>query len=84
MRLFCALVLSVLLAPPGLAACGGDFGSFVSGLAAEARQKGYRGRDVSAFFAEVRQDPKVLRACHAYMNAFPARFPSVPDPAQYA
>lgn len=30
------------------------------------------------------QDPKVLRACHAYMNAFPARFPSVPDPAQYA
>ena len=29
-------------------------------------------------------DVRVLRACHAYMEAHPPRFPSVPDPAQYA
>lgn len=29
-------------------------------------------------------DVRVLRACHAYMEAHPPRFPSVPNPAQYA
>ena len=29
-------------------------------------------------------DIRVLRACHAYMEAYPPRFPSVPNPAQYA
>ncbi|MBZ9559120.1 MULTISPECIES: amidase [unclassified Modicisalibacter] len=28
-------------------------------------------------------DVRVLRACHAYMEAHPARHPAVPDPAQY-
>ena len=27
-------------------------------------------------------DIRVLRACHAFMEAYPARFPSIPDPAQ--
>ena len=29
-------------------------------------------------------DVRVLRACHAYMEAHPPRFPSVPNPPQYA
>ncbi|RKR07662.1 aspartyl-tRNA(Asn)/glutamyl-tRNA(Gln) amidotransferase subunit A [Kushneria sinocarnis] len=29
-------------------------------------------------------DIRVLRACNAYMKAHPPRFPTVPDPAQYA
>lgn len=29
-------------------------------------------------------DVRVLRACHAYTQAHPPRFPSVPNPAQYA
>lgn len=29
-------------------------------------------------------DIRVLRACHAFLEAYPARFPTVPDPAQYS
>ncbi|MCS2610729.1 amidase [Halomonas dongshanensis] len=29
-------------------------------------------------------DVRVLRACHTYLQAHPPRFPSVPDPAQFA
>nr|WP_299379586.1 amidase [uncultured Halomonas sp.] len=29
-------------------------------------------------------DTRVLRACHAFMEAHPPRFPTVPDPAQHA
>lgn len=29
-------------------------------------------------------DIRVLRACHAFMEAHPPRFPTVPDPAQYS
>nr|WP_277814996.1 amidase [Halomonas salicampi] len=29
-------------------------------------------------------DIRVLRACHAYMRAHPPRFPSVPNPSEYA
>ena len=28
-------------------------------------------------------DIRVLRACNAYMDAYPARFPTVPNPAEY-
>ncbi|WP_183314245.1 amidase [Halomonas fontilapidosi] len=29
-------------------------------------------------------DARVLRVCHAFMEAYPARFPSIPDPSQQA
>lgn len=44
------------------AQCGGDFSSFVNGLASEARDAGYSRRAVSSFFDGVQHDPKVIRA----------------------
>ncbi|WP_121065586.1 lytic murein transglycosylase [Chachezhania antarctica] len=69
MRLLANLAASLVLASalPGIAIaqCGGDFGSFVSGLKAEARQKGYDAGTVDAFFQSVRRDPKVINADRA-------------------
>ncbi|RMH42830.1 MAG: lytic murein transglycosylase [Alphaproteobacteria bacterium] len=47
------------------APCGGDFGAFVSGLAAEAIARGHDPAVVRRFFAGVRKDPKVLKADRA-------------------
>ena len=55
-----ALPLTALAQP-----CGGDFGSFVAGLAEEARQRGHDEATVSSFFSGVRQDPSVIRADRA-------------------
>ncbi|MEM9318071.1 MAG: lytic murein transglycosylase [Pseudomonadota bacterium] len=45
--------------------CGGDFGSFVSDMRAEAVANGHDANAVAAFFASVRQDPATLRADRA-------------------
>lgn len=58
-----ALTLSLTLAGPALAApCGGDFGSFIEAMKAEAVQKGLSRAEADAFFASARQDPRVIKA----------------------
>ncbi|MCB2095311.1 MAG: lytic murein transglycosylase [Rhodobacteraceae bacterium] len=58
--------LALALAPQcGLAACGGDFSTFVEGLKSEAIAKGHDRAGVDRFFASVRQDRKVLNADRA-------------------
>lgn len=56
--LFCT---SPILAAP----CGGSFTSFVAGLKQEARAKGHSSARVNQFFANVAQDPKVIKADRA-------------------
>ena len=60
-----ALLLLALSSGPALAKCGGGFGSFVSGLKAEAVSKGHSKATVDRFFAGVRQDGAVLKADRA-------------------
>ncbi len=48
--------------------CGGDFGSFVSGLKAEAAGNGHSRAQLDRFFASVRQDEKVLRYDRSQSN----------------
>jgi lytic murein transglycosylase len=63
MRLFCtAVILSLLPLSAAAQACGGAFGAFVDDLKAEAVAKGHDKTAVDRFFANVRQDPKVIRA----------------------
>lgn len=58
-----ALALSLSLAPPALAApCGGDFGDFIEAMKSEATRVGLTRAEADAFFAGVRQDPKVIKA----------------------
>ncbi len=45
--------------------CGGSFDSFVGAMKKEAGAKGYDAKTVNAFFANVRQDRKVLKADRA-------------------
>lgn len=63
MRFF-GIILAGCLAIPGLAAaqCGGSFSSFVSGLKAEAQQRGHDRATVDRFFANVRKDQATLNA----------------------
>ena len=51
-----------LAAGPVAAQCGGSFDRFVQGLKSEATQRGHSKATADAFFANVRQDPKVIRA----------------------
>lgn len=51
-----------LAAGPTAAKCGGSFDGFVRGLKSEATQRGHAKSTADAFFANVRQDPKVIRA----------------------
>jgi lytic murein transglycosylase len=62
MRLFTALFALSLAAPAGAAPCGGDFGAFVSTMKDEAIAAGSDPASVDAFFANVRQDQRVLKA----------------------
>jgi lytic murein transglycosylase len=57
-----ALTMSVASAK---AQCGGGFNDFVRGLGAEAQAKGYDAGQVGRFFANARQDKKVLQADRA-------------------
>lgn len=45
--------------------CGGSFGGFVNDLKAEAATRGHETRTIERFFANARQDPKVIRADRA-------------------
>ncbi|WP_227268268.1 lytic murein transglycosylase [Roseobacter weihaiensis] len=55
--------LGLLTAPTlALAACGGNFQSFVQGMKAEAVQKGHAPAAVDRFFSGVQQSESVLRA----------------------
>jgi len=42
--------------------CGGSFPGFVKGLKSEAAQMGFGMQSINTFFANARQDPKVLKA----------------------
>lgn len=57
-----SFLIAVLPALASAQSCGGDFGSFVNKLKAEAVSKGHDRGAVDRFFAGVRQDPKVIRA----------------------
>ncbi|WP_347312395.1 lytic murein transglycosylase [Defluviimonas sp. SAOS-178_SWC] len=59
-------ILALSLAPhAAFASCGGNFADFVAGLKAEARAGGHPADRVERFFADARQDPKVLKADRA-------------------
>lgn len=60
-----ALALTLGLAGPATAACGGAFPAFVEGLKAEAVAQGHPRAIVESFFRGVRQDDRVLRADRA-------------------
>ncbi len=57
-----ALATAAILSVTSAQACGGDFGTFVNDMKAEARAKGHGASAIDAFFNGVRQDPKVIRA----------------------
>lgn len=65
MRLFPALAVTLVLATPVFAQCGGTFAGFVSGLRTEAVLAGHDAGSVDAFLRGVRKDPKVLKADRA-------------------
>jgi len=66
MRLIATTCLAMCLATPALSApCGGDFASFLSAMAEEARSAGLPDDSVKAFFKGTRQDPAVLKADHS-------------------
>jgi lytic murein transglycosylase len=61
MRVFVAVIVSLLLATPSFAArCGGDFQTFVSAMASEAQAAGISQGVISQAFAGVTQDQAVL------------------------
>ena len=64
------LTTAIGLAGAGAAAtaCGGDFGSFVQGLKAEAASNGHSRAELDRFFASVRKDDKVLRFDRSQSN----------------
>lgn len=58
-----AAVLAVLMTTPAVAApCGGDFGTFLQAMQAEAVAAGVPTDKAAVFFAGARPDPKVLKA----------------------
>lgn len=61
------LVSSLLVLPVAAQArdCGGDFNVFVRGLKKEVIAQGLSAKQADAFFAGVRQDPRVLKADRA-------------------
>nr|WP_163849862.1 lytic murein transglycosylase [Pseudooceanicola aestuarii] len=61
-RLALAIPLALAALPVAAQSCGGNFGTFVNGLKQEARALGHDAATVDAFFAPVRQDPKVIAA----------------------
>ena len=59
-RILLALALLVLTLPAHAAQCGGDFRTFLDGMAADARQAGISQRTIETAFAGVSPDPAVL------------------------
>ena len=64
---FVLALTTVILMPLSVAAqsCGGSFGNFVQEMKTEAIAKGHSKTTVDRFFANVRQDRKVIRADRA-------------------
>ncbi|NUB46638.1 lytic murein transglycosylase [Fertoebacter nigrum] len=63
MRLPVFALIAALAAAPALAApCGGGFNDFIRAMKAEAVAKGQPQADVDAFFANVKQDSRVIKA----------------------
>jgi lytic murein transglycosylase len=60
-----SVLTSLSIASTAFAQCGGSFSGFVSGLKAEAIERGHDAQSIDRFFASVRQDPKVLKADRA-------------------
>lgn len=60
-----ALVCLALASPASAAPCGGDFGSFLKAMEAEAIAAGVPQDKAAAFFKGARQDDKVLKADRA-------------------
>jgi len=60
-------VIALIFAASGSYAqsCGGNFSSFIKGMKSEAAAKGYGASTINNFFANVRHDPKVVRADRA-------------------
>ena len=65
MRFVLLFSMSLLLPVAAQAQCGGPFSGFVKSLKAEAQTKGYGAKTVDRFFANVRKDPKVIKADRA-------------------
>ncbi len=65
MRLFPALVATIVFSTPVFAQCGGSFSGFVSGLRTEAVQSGHDRATVDTFFRNVKKDTAVLKADRA-------------------
>lgn len=61
-RFFLLGVLCLLAAPATAQQCGGSFSGFVDQLRQEAVARGHDPSNVNSFFANVRQDQKVLQA----------------------
>ena len=62
MRIVFACMTCFCFASLSYAQCGGNFSNFVEGLKTEASDFGYRKQDIQAFFGNVTQDQKVLKA----------------------
>ena len=62
MRIVFACMTCFFFANLSYAQCGGNFSNFVERLITEASDFGYRRQDIQAFFGNVTQDPKVLKA----------------------
>lgn len=62
MRFMTSIAAIFFAAGPAFSECGGSFSGFVKGLNTEAVARGHDTSTVNAFFAGVKQDPKVLRA----------------------
>ena len=66
MRLLTASLFALGLALPASAqTCGGNWGSFINGLKAEAMQRGHSQATVDAFFSGAQQSGAVLKADRA-------------------
>jgi len=64
-KLLSAIASCLIVGTAGTGAqakCGGSFNGFVNGLKSEAAQRGHGSQSIASFFANVRQDPKVLKA----------------------
>jgi lytic murein transglycosylase len=57
-----AIVTALTVSTARAQTCGGDFGQFVQGLKAEAVARGIPQATADSFFANVQQDPAVIRA----------------------
>ena len=62
MRKVISVTAMLLLSTTAAHACGGSFDKFISGLKAEAAQKGYKNQLLNNFFAGTKQDQSVLKA----------------------